>query len=128
MKKTEDRPAPPPANSAAKKEERLSRAQVATQCGVSEKTVDHWIRDGIRTPGGRVRLASRRVGGRRFTTPEALAAFDKALNPVEEAAGEHIETAAESRRREQEVDDELKSFGINLNEPPKRRKTSKAKA
>jgi hypothetical protein len=41
----------------------------------SYKTLLRWVRNGVRVPGGRVRLAADRAGGRWFTTAADVAAF-----------------------------------------------------
>lgn len=94
---------------------RLSVTEAAKLRQVSPKTMDHWIRDGIRTPNGRVRLKAPKLGGRRFTTLAYLEAFEAALNPDDN--DDPMPTAAEMRRRDAEADASLKELGINLDEP-----------
>jgi hypothetical protein len=44
----------------------------------SPKTVHRWVADGLH--GGRVKLKSLKIGGRRYTTPEWLREFVASLN------------------------------------------------
>jgi len=55
---------------------RMSVIEVATEYGVTDKTVRNWINHGVRG----VRLASLRIGGRKFVPRESLTRFIEDLN------------------------------------------------
>jgi carboxylesterase type B len=57
---------------------RITIEAAAKMTGVSQKTVKIWMNPGL----DGVRLASIKVGGRRYTSPEAIAAFIESSSAV----------------------------------------------
>jgi len=57
-----------------------SVADVAAQTGVTTEGVLKWLKRGVMTPRGRVKLAGVRRGGRWLVTDAALAEFIQATN------------------------------------------------
>jgi hypothetical protein len=54
----------------------LSTVDMAIRFGVTRATVGHWVRAGVKGPGGsQVRLDARKIGGRYRATEAALEAF-----------------------------------------------------
>lgn len=76
--------------------------EVADYCHVRRVTVWGWVKDGVGTPAGRVRLAAVRVGRNFLVTRAALAEFIRACNPdppvvPESQAAQETRLAADRR-------------------------------
>ena len=48
----------------------------------TRRTLDGWVRDGLRRDGRIIKLESCRIGGRKFTSEEAIDRFLAAINEV----------------------------------------------
>lgn len=72
-----------------------------------------WILDGVKTPGGVVRLEGLRIGGRWITSVEALERFAAAQTPhFETAPSNSPRSATASQRAATQADRELERLGI----------------
>lgn len=92
----------------AAKKFRSSRAEGT----ISPSTVVRWIKTGVKTPTGRVKLEGLKVGGGHFTT---LAALDRFAQATSAPAPEPVRTARTPARRKRirnRVHDELVRRGL----------------
>jgi hypothetical protein len=83
----------------------LSTTEVAARCRVDRTTVGDWIRVGVMTASGRVRLTAWRAGCSWRIEPAALAAFLDALSPgrQEAIAGQDADMLADADRAAREL-------------------------
>lgn len=91
-------------------EQRLSPVRAARRAGVSLPTIGRWFGRGV----AGVRLESFRLGGRRFTTVEALERFVEATTAAATPGG-YTPQVRTNRQREVSIsraERELKQFGI----------------
>lgn len=73
---------------------------------ISRATVQRWISRGLITNGSRVILATRLIGGRRFTDPASIRTFLARLNGIDQAA-----TPEDLRRAHAAAEQELSAIG-----------------
>lgn len=89
--------------------DRISTAECADQLNVAMSTVDNWMMQGVlcRSTGSRVKLAYRKIGGRRFVTQADIDAFIRTLN------ADQPQPTTNKRKRDADADAALTRLGIN---------------
>jgi hypothetical protein len=91
-------------------EELLSLAQAARRLPGRPhiSTLHRWANPGVKG----VRLETVRLGGRRFTSVEALQRFTERLNAGSEGSAEPTRCRPSRRKRDEQVERELERLGI----------------
>jgi Protein of unknown function (DUF1580) len=79
---------------------------------VSPSCLFRWIRDGVKTPDGNVRLEAIRMGGRWLTSVEALKRFAARQTPDMNQEPEFPRSAAARRRESERAARRLDAIGI----------------
>jgi hypothetical protein len=74
--------------------------------------VFRWIRDGVKTPHGKVRLEGIRVGHRWLSSAEAVQRFAEALTPDLAERPQLPRTSTMRRRASERAEQELQKLGL----------------
>ena len=81
--------------------------------GIAAATISRYIQNGVKVKatGNVVKLETCRIGGRRFTSREAIARFIAAQN-ADDAPAAPVFTASQRRRQSEAACQELRRMGI----------------